>query len=233
MTEEMWLGCGAPEVMLAFLRGKASERKLRLFTAACAWRVWRRLTDERWREALLLAERCADGEVRPRVLAGARAALRALGLPGPRRGSGPGNIAWHAVRDDAHGAAVEASNAAAWAAAERVGLLGLSSYSGQDYRAERRRQAAVLRDLFGNPFHPPALDVAWVTRNDGAVRRLAHGLYGERDAANGTLDLAGFAALADALEEAGCADAELLAHCRGRGPHYRGCWAVDLLLGKE
>jgi hypothetical protein len=233
MTEEIWLGCGAPEVMLAFLRDKASERKLRLFAAACAWRVWRRLTDERWREALRLAERCAEGGARKRDLAGARAALRAAGLPEPRRGSGPGNIAWHVVRDDAHGAAAEASNAAAWAAAERVGALGAPSFSGQDQRAERRRQAAVLRDLFGNPFRPAALDAAWLTRNDGAARRLAQALYEERDAENGTLDLAGFAALADALEEAGCADADLLAHCRGRGPHYRGCWAVDLLLGKE
>jgi hypothetical protein len=39
--------------------------------------------------------------------------------------------------------------------------------------------------------------------------------------------------LADALEEAGCTISDILDHCRGPGPHVRGCWVVDLLLGKE
>ena len=45
-------------------------------------------------------------------------------------------------------------------------------------------------------------------------------------------DYGGLPVLADALEEAGCTDADLLAHCRSGGGHLRGCWAVDLLLGK-
>jgi hypothetical protein len=69
--------------------------------------------------------------------------------------------------------------------------------------------------------------------NDGTVRRLAEGAYEHRLLPSGTLDLARLAVLADALEEAGCDQADILKHLRGPGPHVRGCWAVDLLLGKE
>jgi hypothetical protein len=82
--------------------------------------------------------------------------------------------------------------------------------------------AALIRCIFGNPFHPVALDPAWRTE---AVVGLATGIYADR--AFDRLPV-----LADALEDAGCADADVLGHCRGPGPHARGCWVVDLLLGK-
>ncbi len=84
------------------------------------------------------------------------------------------------------------------------------------------QQANLLRDIFGNPFHPVALDPAWRTE---AVVALARAVYDDR--AFDRLPV-----LADALEDAGCADADVLAHCRGDGPHVRGCWVVDLILGK-
>ncbi|MFO0797467.1 MAG: hypothetical protein U0804_08310 [Gemmataceae bacterium] len=79
-----------------------------------------------------------------------------------------------------------------------------------------------IRDILGNPFRPVALDPAWRTE---AVVGLATGIYADR--AFDRLPV-----LADALEDAGCADADVLGHCRGPGPHARGCWVVDLLLGK-
>lgn len=88
--------------------------------------------------------------------------------------------------------------------------------------AEELAQCAILTDIVGNPFHPVALDPAWHTE---AVVGLAADIYSDR--AFDRLPV-----LADALEDAGCADADILAHCRGPGPHVRGCWAVDLLLGK-
>jgi hypothetical protein len=86
-----------------------------------------------------------------------------------------------------------------------------------------QRHREILRDLFGNPFQPVALNPSWRTPT---VLALAQEIYDSR--AFNRLP-----ALANALEEAGCRDADLLAHCRGAGPHVKGCWAVDLLLGKE
>jgi hypothetical protein len=102
------------------------------------------------------------------------------------------------------------------------------------YRAEGRAQADILRDLFGNPFRPPpAVDPSVLAWHDGTVRRLAHAAYDERHLPAGTLHPGRLGVLADALLDAGCADGELIAHLREPGPHVRGCFAVDVLLGKS
>jgi len=88
----------------------------------------------------------------------------------------------------------------------------------------------LVRCLFGNPLMPVSLDPASRTP---AVVSLAQAAYDERILPAGTLDPARLAVLADALEDAGCSDADLLSHLRGSGPHVRGCWVVDLLLEKE
>jgi hypothetical protein len=84
-------------------------------------------------------------------------------------------------------------------------------------------QCAVFRDILGNPFRPAAADPAWLT---STVAQLASGIYADR-----AFDRLPF--LGDALEDAGCADRAILDHCRSPGPHVRGCWVVDLLLGKQ
>jgi hypothetical protein len=81
--------------------------------------------------------------------------------------------------------------------------------------------SALLRDVLDNVFAPVAFDPGWRTE---AVVGLARGMYETRD-------FAPMPVLADALEDAGCANPDVLAHCRG-GPHVRGCWVVDLVLGK-
>jgi hypothetical protein len=84
-----------------------------------------------------------------------------------------------------------------------------------------------LHDAVGNPFRSrPAVVPAWLAWNGHTIQSLARAIY--TDSAFDRLPI-----LADALEEAGCDNAELLAHLRGPGPHVRACWAVDLLLGKE
>jgi hypothetical protein len=94
-------------------------------------------------------------------------------------------------------------------------------------------QARLLRDLFGPlPFRTVVIPASIRTWNDRLVVRLAQAAYDERRLPEGTLDNGRLAVLADALEEAGCSDADILGHLRGPGPHVRGCWAVDLLLGK-
>ena len=93
----------------------------------------------------------------------------------------------------------------------------------QAREAESAAQVELLRDLVGNPFRPVVPDPAWLTSD---VVALARGIYDER--AFDRMPI-----LADALEDAGCADEQVLGHCRGPGPHVRGCWAVDLVLGQE
>jgi hypothetical protein len=85
------------------------------------------------------------------------------------------------------------------------------------------------------PLSFPSITVspAILTWNDGIVVRLAQAAHDERHLPTGTLDNVRLAVLADALEEAGCANEQILGHLRGPGPHVRGCWVLDLLLGKE
>jgi hypothetical protein len=94
------------------------------------------------------------------------------------------------------------------------------------YAAEKSAQAGLLRDIFGNPFRPAKVKRSWLKWNNGTVVKLARSIDDER--AFDRLPV-----LADALEEAGCTDADLLGHLRSRGPHVRGCFPVDLLLGKS
>src|SRR5947209_5861173 len=92
-----------------------------------------------------------------------------------------------------------------------------------NYSPSHPVQAALLRDIFGNPFRPVAVEPSWLTP---PVVGLAKAIYDGR--LFGDLPV-----LADALEEAGCGDRELLGHCRGVGPHALGCWALDLFTGRE
>jgi hypothetical protein len=85
------------------------------------------------------------------------------------------------------------------------------------------RPNQLLREIFGNPFRPVAVEAYWRTGN---VVGLAQAIY--QDHAFDRMPI-----LADALEDAGCTNEVVLAHCRGEGPHVPGCWVVDLVLGKE
>jgi hypothetical protein len=95
------------------------------------------------------------------------------------------------------------------------------------WAAARQIQAELFRDLFGNPFRPsPPLPSAVMAWNDRVAQRIAEGIY--KDHAFERLPV-----LADALEDARCTDPNILEHCRGSGPHARGCWVIDLLLSKQ
>jgi len=87
----------------------------------------------------------------------------------------------------------------------------------------KARQLAVIRDILGNPFCPITLDSEWLTLT---VLRLANHIYDNRDFS--TMPI-----LADALQDAGCDNEDILNHCRQPGEHVRGCWVVDLVLGKS
>ncbi|VTR97035.1 Uncharacterized protein OS=Sorangium cellulosum (strain So ce56) GN=sce5710 PE=4 SV=1 [Gemmata massiliana] len=91
------------------------------------------------------------------------------------------------------------------------------------FESERRSQSDILRDIFGNPFRAIMFDPGWRTSTAAA---LAQEMYESHD-------FSAMPILADALQDAGCDRDDILDHCRGPGPHVRGCWVVDLVLGKE
>ena len=238
MTEAEWQRCAYPEPMLKFLKGKASDRKLRLFAVDCCRRVRNWISCKEGQMAAAAGERYADGGATLAELEDARVALSSA-LPPHLSNSQAAvhatRVALDTVETNAFEAAVFAARGAflvpACAAEEEGRARGEeelpAKVSRSLMRGEVRQQATVLRDIFGNPFHPlPPIDPAWLAWGSGTVRKLAQGIYDER--AFDDLPI-----LADALEEAGCDQADLLGHLRGPGPHVRGCWAVDAVLGKE
>jgi hypothetical protein len=84
----------------------------------------------------------------------------------------------------------------------------------------------LLREVIGNPFDQATINPEWLAWNGGQIVTLAQTIYDEERWQD-------MPVLADAVEEAGCTDERILAHCRQSDEHVRGCWLVDLLLGKE
>ena len=245
VTESDWLACTDPAAMLGFLHGKASDRKLRLFAVACCRPVWHLMTIDRSRQAVEVMERFADGEAtNAEVLATVTPIFQTVDkasedYPGGRSGwmlaagaGNPGGVAAGWVADWAIGTAGWlAAYAAFHAATQASRLVRQATRSVEDWLDPV--QADLLRDIFGNPFHPVTLSPAVLAWNDAAVVHLAQAGYDERRLPSGTLDNGRLAVLADAFEEAGCTDADILGHLRAFGPHVRGCWAVDIVLGKS
>jgi hypothetical protein len=224
MTEEQWLTGAEPGALLAFVRDQASERKLRLFACACCRRVWRLVPEAPGWAAVKAAERHADGLADRRELSTAqleaeRAHHRRTGGAAWDAAGAAGRFAFlaclHAARTPLD--ADTAREAAECARAARLDQID----------QEALAQAALLRDILGNPFRPVQADPAWRTP---AVRAQALAVWEERRLPGGELDPARLAALADALMAAGCTNAALLDHLRGPGPQVRGCFAVDLCL---
>lgn len=228
MTEAEWLECTDPDKILGVLRvnkenrSRSGRRRLRLFGCGCGHRVVR-LMSERGRKWLDLGEQCADGlldRVQRRQLE-----TQDIGaVDGQRTDHQADLAAWFTLGPNV----MIASEAAARSAA---GAIGIEAWQqGADYRTteatERKEQVALLRDIFGNPFRPATINPAWLAWNDGTVKKIAQAIYNER--AFDRMPI-----LADALEEAGCTNANILAHCRQPGEHVRGCWVVDAILDKE
>ncbi len=242
MSESEWLNSTQLEALLTCLRrsGRASERKVRLFAAACCRRVCH-LLGQTGTDAVEAAERYADGllgrEELRRVKAATVQAHRAAGYGSAR------TIAMNAVvralwepskmpaARRVKIAIGEANVAAAWATRAWTRAVTRTHREAKGLRAEARQgQCQLLRDIFGPlpvrplPPVPPAV-LAW---NDACVVKLARSIYEARDFSGASMGV-----LADALEDAGLADQEMLAHLRGSPPHTPGCFVLDWLLGKE
>ena len=243
MTEDEWLTSDDPDSLLFFLQDRVSERRGRLFAVACLQRIWHLMTDERSRRITEVVERHIEGQAttdewRTASVAAEEAWADTSRLLHPRMYRAPERTLSPEERAAADVLHFTTS------AAHNIGYAAFRANPGHEGRAlahtvareaaravnedypnspERPVQAALLRDIFGNPFRPVTLDPSWLT---STVVLLARGTYEDR--AFDRLPI-----LADALQDAGCEHPDLLAHCRGPGPHVRGCWVVDLILGKD
>jgi hypothetical protein len=230
MHESDWVKAADPDPMLNYLRGWASDRKLRLFAAACCRDVWR-LLDARGRAAVEAVERYADGKATLREITAARTAALAAEKSGGADGKAARAAYWAAscrAGESVWNVCAAAAGAAAMAAARDAQAAGQDRGRAWEnaHASVATFQASLLRECFGNPFRPPIIQPEWLAWNGEIVRLLARAVYEEE--AFDRLPV-----LADALEEAGCTDAEVLGHLRGAGPHVRGCHVVDALLAKE
>ncbi|QJW94507.1 hypothetical protein [Frigoriglobus tundricola] len=217
MTEAEWGAATNPYHMLLHvrrtgpgLRSPAGRRKFRLFGCASVRRPWDALSDEKLRTLIELAEQFADGAIEAHRLTQARAESRTRFNHFPRElwsvfYSLTADVTWGAAR--------------AWQYTCKPALTPLR---GNKPAAEKAHLAHITRCIFGNPFRPVPFAPSW--RTSDAIA-LARGAYADR--AFDRLPI-----LADALQDAGCNDEDILNHCRDtKTSHARGCWVVDHVLG--
>jgi len=214
MTEEEWLTSADPTPMLEFLWGKVSDRKLRLFGCCCCDGIRSLLSDERSQKAIAVAERFVDGLADKDELNAARQEARAA----VRYVSGD-----YLSRYES-GLAKRAAEVAAYIVGKSVQkVAALIS------QVALEASSGARRGVYAHPRYPlfqadcVAVNPAWRT---STVVQLAEGIYADR--AFDRMPI-----LADALQDAGCDCDEILKHCRGPGPHVRGCHILDLILGKS
>jgi len=220
VTEAEWLTSDDPEAMARaanedlrsdYPHGPRTARKRTLFGAACCRLVWPHVViDERCRKVVEYVEtkfeQPLSDEEEEELFWDAKMAAEHPEHNTPL----PQQLAANLVYDAGDPAMV-------------IGSI-LRCFEGWASPSERSRLVAhLLRDIVGNPFRPATLDPAWRT---STVLALASQMYGSRDF--GAMPI-----LADALQDAGCDTDDILDHCRGPGPHVRGCWVVDLVLGKS
>jgi hypothetical protein len=263
MTEAEWEACPYAGHMLSFLAPSAERRKLRLFTVGCFRRVENllargsagaasislaaaatALAAVEWLELLADAQPAGEQTPKPRVdlpavgvspsqhvLIAAHHALYdppAAGiaprmLPGE---AGAGSVEARAAMNCSAAARLAVAADAAGPAPPRVGPRWHADWMAA-HAAEAAAQATLFRCIFGNPMRPaPAVVPAWLSWESGTVPCLAQAIYDNR-----AFDHCGI--LADALEEAGCEEPQILKHLRSGTNHYRGCHVLDAILGKS
>jgi hypothetical protein len=246
MDEAGWLAEQADlQEMIGFIRRRMSQRKLRLFACACCRRACG-LVKFPFGPMLDQVEEYADDRLSVKDLRALHDKVgedqrirRGLSVPAAQAA-----LAVTAVDLDAGWVAKHVANIFSQRAllhailrqktrnqkyrerSRRDAESVAEEASDMAHAAERTVQAGLLREIVGNPFRPVTVEPSWLTWMFGTVPKLAEVIYNDRSYANLPI-------LADALEDAGCDNADILDHCRSGGEHVRGCWVLDLLLGKE
>ena len=215
MTEEAWLKLTRLDPLLTFAIQHTSVRRVALFACGCCRcaQDWSLSGVEG--DAIHATERYRDGEITRRTWLKYGRALE-------------GDESWLQTatgwecdfRDAVHCLFHENELSVHDVLLRAVERVSTTEYT----EAVEAKLCGLLRDVFGNPFRPVSFSPAWRTEN---VVLLARQMYESRDF--GAMPI-----LADALQDAGCENEEILSHCRDANQvHVRGCWVVDLVLGKE
>src|SRR5262245_44816613 len=218
MTESDWLTTDDPLWMLAFAGSRMSARKHRLFAVACC-RQFSHLLSAQSLQALDTAEQLADSLASESQ----RREARGKALTAPRHTEGRKSYFARQKMAVVHSLSAHAGEAALFACRYAIAEgTGITRWT-PDEQPRPDLVAAYLRDITGSPYLTVTLDSSWRTAN---TLDLSRTIYDER--AFDRLPI-----LADALMDAGCDNPELLGHLRSPGPHVRGCWALDLILGRS
>jgi hypothetical protein len=228
MTEAEWLACRDYRHLVECLRGKASDRKFRLVAVACCRKILPFCTSKRSEAAIEAAELFADGQI-------TSSGLKAFYSSANRVCTRVWKV-WVAAGQIRYDPAYKVFRAAAAARCVCLYESRGKAFPPADMVANAvwdiqeivgyKAMEPIFREVMGNPFRPVTIDASWLSWNGGTVPKLSRAIYDERRFSDLPI-------LADALEEAGCDNPDILAHCRSGGEHVRGCWVVDLLLGKS
>ncbi|VTR96472.1 Uncharacterized protein (Fragment) OS=uncultured bacterium PE=4 SV=1 [Gemmata massiliana] len=224
MTEAEWLACEDPGTILEFFRDRTSDRKLRLIAVACCQRA-KFIVPTDYHDLADIAEAFAEGRASAED-------LEAVWARHCRLDSYPDRAAFYDTADPNICASEQlpylVEDLADGIASCKVDHEGKTFEEWVEeksavFRVENSLTSVQIRDIFGNPFRPVPFSPSWRT---STVVALAAQMYESRD-------FSAMPILADALQDVGCDSADVLDHCRNDGPHVRGCWIVDLVLGKE
>jgi hypothetical protein len=216
MSQDDWTVAEEPVALLKMVEPIASDRKMRMLACGCCRLIWDDLSLEPVRAVVEMSEKYADGLVSADDLNEShnRAVITFV----------------NTLHEQVRLLTEDPAEFTRFQKAARVNdcchVGKLSSEKVSDLlsaQGVKERGSELLREIFGNPFRPVSFDPAW--RTSTAVA-LAQQMYDGRDFS--LMPIPG-----DALQDAGCEHADILDHCRSAGPHVRGCWVVDLVLGKE
>ena len=227
MNKTEWKDCNSPWKMLEFIEARACDRKLQLFVVACCRRALFVGADPLNHELIERTERFADGLLSTKEFCNFRNEVKKLLTD--NSDADP--------EDRSHFLTVAILNAKGGGSAKFASRIAARSIAGltnarrseqcfSSLRDEEIHQCDLLRDIFGDPNRPFRFDPVWLSNMASDSRKLAREIYDTGCFENITL-------LANILERDGCHDQMVLEHCRSPGPHVRGCWVVDALIGHE
>ncbi|CAN5608835.1 hypothetical protein BH11PLA2_BH11PLA2_06720 [soil metagenome] len=222
MTAEEWLSARNPSQMLEYVGGKVSQRKLRLFALECCRQNIDVIDYPHFHKAILLAEKLIDGTLSESDRAASESEINLAADVSEEDFGDCGRFQF--VSSDILRSRFDHETAASCAYELRAQWWrGEHSFVGLEEELTVE-QSDFIKDIFGNPFRPVAFNPAWRDSNSVPI---AQAMYASRDFTAAPV-------LADAIEDAGCTEAAILDHLRDPAAvHVRGCWAVDLVLGKS